>query len=144
MSSFTRPLTVTKIKKGKKKVLFFFEKNIWVWRVERAFRFYVGDKKDGNFINVEKGYESDGATIPRFLWSIVGHPMEDYAQAAFAHDKGYQFQLFSQKECDDIFLEGMRILEVSFPKRRIMFRALRMFGFVAYNNAKRDRRTLCQ
>ena len=29
---------------------------------------------DGRTIIVPKGFETDGATIPRFLWPIYGHP----------------------------------------------------------------------
>ncbi len=37
---------------------------------------------------VENGYETDGASIPRFLWSVVGHPFDvHYLNAAVIHDK---------------------------------------------------------
>lgn len=138
MSSFTKPLTVTKVFKGKKRFLFFFERSVWVWSLDRSFQYYVGDKKSGKVINVDKGYESDGASIPRLLWPIVGHPMGEYAQAAFVHDKVYQYNLFPQKECDEIFLEAMGVLGVGKGIRRVMFYALRLFGHIAYNTATKN------
>lgn len=123
MSSFTKPLDIRKLEKGKFLLL-------------ETFEYHVGSEESSEVIVVEKGSISDGATIPRFLWSIIGHPMDDYAQAAFVHDKLYTEKFYSRKRCDQIFLEGMAVLKVVLWKRRIMYRALRIFGWWAWGRKK--------
>jgi|SRR3990167_2545512 len=118
MSSFTEPLTVTKITGGK-------------WRVARAFRYYVGAEGSNDFIDVPEGYETDFASVPRGLWNILP-PDGTYSQAAVLHDFLYGKRLRPRKECDKIFLEAMKVLKVSWWKRRLMYRAVRIFGGLAW------------
>lgn len=120
MSSFTKPLVVEKLSNGK-------------WKTARGFTYYVGDEGSDDKIKVPKGFETDFASVPRIFWVILP-PDGKYSQAAVLHDFLYSKRLRPQKECDNIFLEAMEVLGVSWWKRKIMYRALRMFGFVAYNN----------
>lgn len=119
MSSFTQNLSITKLKKK-------------LWRVNRAFKYHVGSKESKEIVAVPKGYITDGASIPRFLWGIVGHPFGRYAQAAVVHDLCYEKNLYSRKRSDEIFLEAMQVLGVPWLTRRIIFRAVRMFGWISY------------
>lgn len=41
----------------------------------------------GDRHTTEKGYLTDGASIPRFFWSLVGQPYGIYLRAAIIHDK---------------------------------------------------------
>lgn len=41
----------------------------------------------GDLHTTEKGYLTDGASIPRFCWSFVGQPYGIYLRAAIIHDK---------------------------------------------------------
>lgn len=115
MSSFTEPLTVTKIS-GK------------MWRVERGFEFYVGSEDSGARISVPEGFETDFASVPRIFWTILP-PDGEYTQAAVLHDYLYNTKKFSRKYSDDIFLMAMEALGVALWKRNIMYRAVRMFGW---------------
>lgn len=118
MSSFNEPLTVTKLGNGK-------------WRVARSFRYYVGNLGSDNFIDVPKGLETDFASVPKGLWNILP-PDGEYTQAAVLHDFLYQTKgengKRTRKECDEIFLEGMKVLGVPWWKRKLMFTAVRIFG----------------
>lgn len=113
MSSFTEPLTLTKLKDG-------------LWKVDRAFKYYVGEDGSDDIISIKKGFITDGASIPRPFFSLIGGPMGEYVQSAVVHDYGYQIMERPRKEVDKIFLEGMKVLGVSFWKRHIMYRAVRM------------------
>ena len=114
MSTFTEPLTVTKKKNGK-------------WKVARKFRYYIGIEKSNDYIDVPRGFETDFASVPRSLWSIFP-PDGKYSQACCLHDYLYTKHLLSRKTSDRIFLEAMTVLKVSWLKRTLMFRAVRIFG----------------
>lgn len=79
MSSFTSPLETLSLPDGKNK------------KILRTFRYFVIDKHLGPYITVPNGFISDGASIPKFLWSIVGSPWSGkYTQAAVLHDWLYR------------------------------------------------------
>lgn len=122
MSSFTEPLTVTKIAGG-------------VWRVAKGFRYYVGKEDSADFVDVPEGFFTDFASVPRGLWNILP-PDGQHTQAAVLHDFLYNQRRIhgrTRKECDRIFLEAMKILGVSWMRRRLMYRGVRIGGWVAWN-----------
>lgn len=123
MSSFTEPLIVKKLK-GR------------MWEVTRSFDYYVGEENSNDKITVSKGFITDFASVPRPFWIVVP-PDGQYSQAAVLHDYLYRMQKVgrnrrSRKECDQIFLEAMSVLNVPLWKRRIMYRAVRMFGWIPW------------
>jgi len=120
MSSFNEPLTVTKIN-GR-------------WRVARPFRYYIGELNSSDFIDIPEGFETDFASVPRGLWNIFP-PDGEYTQAAVLHDYLYNQRKKhgrTRKECDQIFLEAMEVLGVPWWKRRLMYRAVRSFGWIPW------------
>ena len=115
MSSFTQPLTVTKV--GNR-----------LWEIDRSFRYYVGKEDSDFYIDIPKGFMTDFASVPRIFW-IIFPPDGKYTQAAVVHDFLYLKQhLDSRKEADDIFLEAMKVLEVPKFKRMAIYTAVRLFG----------------
>ena len=123
MSSFTQPLTVTKI--GTK-----------LWCVYIGFRYYVGAENSSNYIDVPSGFITDFASVPQLFWNLLP-PDGRYTQAAVLHDYLYRSQLRSKKESDSIFLEAMTILDVPAWKRWVMYQSVNMFGTFAWNKWKR-------
>ena len=102
------------------------------FKVFIAFDYHVGSEHSDEIIHVVEGYITDLASIPRIVrWLIP--KMGRHAQAAVVHDNCYQYHLYSQKRSDEIFLECMEVLKVPLWKRRLMYRAVRMFGGIAYN-----------
>lgn len=105
---------------------------------------------------VPQGFETDGASIPRFLWSCVGHPFDsELLFSALVHDAGYNGKLLidgvqrwlSREECDRLFLRMMTGCEVGRPgrtrevsvgsfRRWAIYRAVRMFGGWSYKGDK--------
>lgn len=122
---FTAPLTVTQIGGDR-------------WKTARAFSFYVTqDKKE--VITVPEGFETDFASVPLIArWLIPKSGKHN--QAAVLHDflyqnlkedwKNWTGKKYTRKDCDEIFLEAMKILGVNFLKRWTMYRAVRRFGGV--------------
>ena len=83
----------------------------------------------GELILVPAGFVTDGASIPRALWWIVGHPyMGNYARAALVKDYLYVTAKLTKKEADLIFLDIMTIDGVKKWRRKVMYQAVKWFG----------------
>lgn len=88
---------------------------------------------DGFEFTTLAGYETDGASIPFFLWSLGLHPFQsDTLVPAIFHDIFYQTRRYSRFTCDWNFLFLMKKFGVSFRKRWAFFIAVRLFGWKAY------------
>ncbi len=60
-----------------------------------------------------------------------------YGNAAVIHDWLYWDQPRTRQEADDIFLEGMEVLEVPNWKRKTIYYAVRLFGGFAWRANRR-------
>lgn len=90
---------------------------------------------------VPKGFVSDGASIPKFAWSIVGHPFGEYLESAVIHDYPYKFPdkwhkeyKNKRKRADWLLLDCMKSQCIKLWKRRIMYRAVRLGGWRFWND----------
>jgi hypothetical protein len=71
----------------------------------------------------------DGASIPRYLWSIMGGPFEGrYRKASVLHDVAYGEKKRPWQDCDRMFYYAMRCSGVSGTTAKTMFYALYRFG----------------
>lgn len=60
-------------------------------------------------IIVPKGFESDGCSMPRLFWRIIGKPFDFlYLREAILHDWLYKKQLFDRETSDLLFREEMQ------------------------------------
>lgn len=86
--------------------------------------------------DVPAGFESDGASLPRFFWRLIGHPFSmDYLREAILHDYFYRTQYIPRKKADKIFLE---LLKKKMPFRcYVIYYALRAFGWIAWTINKK-------
>ena len=85
------------------------------------------------------GFKTDGASIPKIFWSVVGSPFTGlYRRAALIHDYLYFSQTTKRNYADKIFLEAMKVLKVSWWKRRMMYAAVRLCGFRPWNRHKKN------
>lgn len=94
----------------------------------------VGEPLSGDRITVPVGFETDFASIPRSLWSILP-PFDKHLPAAIIHDYLYTIQTRTRKECDAIFLESMQVLGVGWFRRQIMHKGVRAGGWRSWNKA---------
>lgn len=127
-SPFTTPLVLAFVRPG-------------TWRVVFPFQYDVGRLGSGRSIVVPRGFETDGASIPRALWPIY-QPWGTWGKAAVVHDFLYRTQTRpgGRKAADAIFLEAMKVLGVPGLRRRILWGAVRMWGWIAWRgNRKRNR-----
>ena len=89
-------------------------------------------------IVIPAGATTDGASIPRFLWRVCGHPLQSpRVYAALAHDwlyrNGWRFGI-TRKEADRIYRALLRHFGVSAWRAAVEYRALRWFGARHYNS----------
>jgi Protein of unknown function (DUF1353) len=62
----------------------------------------------GHTLTAVKGFISDGATIPRSVWSLVGGPWDGrYRNAAVIHDVGCDSHKYTWRDTDRLFFEAM-------------------------------------
>lgn len=87
----------------------------------------------GLIIIVHIGYVSDGASIPRIFWRVVGHPFGKYLPAAVVHDALYETEMLDRKEADQCFRDLIKALPVSTWRRALMYRAVRLGGGARWN-----------
>lgn len=103
------------------------------WLVAESF-FYTTSA--GETIVVDKGLETDLASTPRIVWGIYP-PFGLYTGAAIVHDQLYTKGTFERAKCDAILLEAMETERVSWITRHIIYRAVRMFGWFAWDQHRK-------
>lgn len=109
-------------------------------------------------IIVERGFFHDGASVPRFLWTITGiTPDGLHRAAALIHDFIYRFNgelpngsfwgilgqnkyvglpnvKWTREQADKLFVRMLREAKVSKVKRRLMYHGVRLGGWRHWKN----------
>ncbi len=87
---------------------------------------------------VPKGFVTDGASIPRFLWRVCGHPYEaPQIAAAIYHDYHYATGVLPRYSADLFFRVMLEDCGVGFVRRWIFYFAVRLFGWRHYNKKEK-------
>jgi hypothetical protein len=85
------------------------------WYLETDFHIRIKDR----IFTIKKGFDFDGASIPKKVWSIIGHPMQMWILlAALPHDGWYASNLISRKEADNLFLEIIQACDRATPLQK--------------------------
>ncbi len=89
-------------------------------------------------VKVPRGFSSDGASMPRFFWRLIGHPFQmDYLKEAVCHDWLYRTQK-AARSFADLYFSALLRPKLSFWRRWSIYLALRLFGWIAWRiNRKR-------
>ena len=102
-----------------------FDDKTGLWELTHEFAAYLPT----GMLLVLPGFESDGASIPRFLWSIVGPRYSpDTFAAAFVHDALYASELLPRRQIDNAFRVVLRASGVSAVKSCAYWLAVRLCG----------------
>lgn len=80
------------------------------------------------------GFESDGATVPRFLWWLYPPFYPDYKTASFVHDNLCRLEQYAK--ADRYFYELLVKGGVKKSTRRNFVKAVSLWHKVAYKNNK--------
>lgn len=88
---------------------------------------------DGRLVVVLPGLLTDGASIPRLFWRLIGCPLRGrYAPAALIHDGLYAAQHLPRETADALFREMLLELGVGRAKAWAMYQAVRVGGGAAW------------
>jgi hypothetical protein len=101
-----------------------------LWKTDDEFTFYIGPFLDQKKVIVPKGFVTDGATVPRFLWGLFPPwGVYDYLCTTLRLTKnGDNPDLtLKQDEVDLIFLKAMKVLGTPWWKRKIMYWAVHLY-----------------
>ena len=82
------------------------------------------------------GFETDFASVPRLFWRVVP-PWGRYSPAAVVHDYLYHTGKVSRIAADRVFLELMAALGVPLWKRQVMYWAVRLGGWLAWDTSRK-------
>jgi len=138
MSSFTDALITRRLSDGLN------------WDVERQFDFYIGELGSNVFSRVHKGFTTNLASIPRLARLFVPKTGK-HDQAATLHDQGYEYRVIFIRQADGkikavekdraywdrVFYDALLVLGVRKTRAWLMYRAVRMGGWVAWRKSSK-------
>ena len=92
---------------------------------------YYDSKYTDLIITINAGFTSDGSSIPRVFWWLVGHPLQGAnGIAGFLHDYILKHKLLPRKTADLILLEAHKDLGTNFWTRQKIYRAVRLWAII--------------
>ena len=104
------------------------------WRLLSPYHIVVPVDNKRYEIWIQSGFEFDGASIPRALWRLCGHPLEaPRLAAALVHDWLYRAQVTKRAVADEIFNQICKAVGMSAWRTGPEWAALRAFGWAAWN-----------
>jgi hypothetical protein len=94
----------------------------------------------GECITVPRGFDTDLASVPRLFWRVFPQSGQ-YNEAAVVHDWLYTHRriggrVIDRDEADAVLLEGMCALGCGWLQRTLIYRAVRLGGWVVWNRRK--------
>jgi len=137
MSSFTTTLIVRPLEKDELKTLKWRDG----WEVERGFSYDLGRRGGGDKITIRKGFKTNFASVPRFLWWMFPPYHPDYGKAAVIHDYLWGLQEYSKRYCDAVFYDAMICLGCSPSKAEALYQAVNLCGGKAWKSCQVQART---
>ncbi len=142
MSRFTAPLVVTPLNDGR------------TWEIlhstedDEHFAYEIGEEDSGVVIRPPARFQTDFASVPRFLWWLFPR-WGRYGNAAVIHDYLYQHGYFSlidnetpetnhpdRKQADEIFLEAMGVLDTKKWQKYLIYWGVRVGGWYVWRKAR--------
>lgn len=114
------------------------------WKVIEEFEFYL--ENEFETIYIPEGFTTDGATVPRVLWSLLP-VLGRYGQAAVLHDylleggkivnkRTNEVRSSTRSEARTIFNDGMKALQVDSLVRRIIIAGVFVWDTINSLNPK--------
>ena len=92
-------------------------------------------------VTVPKFFVSDGCSMPRLFWRLIGHPFDTrYLREAILHDWLYRYQPCGRKAADLIFRAAL-VGRIGPLRRWAIYWGLRIGGWLAW---RRNRKRLAE
>lgn len=118
MSRFLEPLDVT-------------TEDGCIWTVNEPMDYEVGSLGSGERIQVPKGQKTDFGSIPRIFWNLIS-PIGRGTRGYVLHDYLYTVQMYTRSKSDNILLEALEVLGISWITRWTVYLGVRSGGFLAW------------
>ena len=84
-------------------------------------------------VHVKPGFRTDGASIPRLLWPVLGSPYDpDIIAQSIAHDALYRGRIVPRRDADAAYSSLMESTGVRKRRRRRLWIGVRLFGWLTY------------
>ena len=142
MSRFSAPLVVTPLNDGRTwRILYSTTDDAEYPETAIDFGYDVGEEGSEQTIKPVEGFETDFTSVPRLLWWLLPR-WGRYGNAAIIHDylyrggaitgPGSNWILPNRKRSDEIFLEAMTVLEVSWWQKWPLYWGVRAFGWAVW------------
>jgi len=94
-------------------------------------------------ITVKAGFSTDGASIPRVMWSVISSPFYGpIIYGAIVHDGLYTAMKLSRKESDELLKEMTLESGYSKVKAELVYNAVRAFGGSHWSKDTTDKKDL--
>jgi hypothetical protein len=101
------------------------ELNNGSWKLQDDFSYY----NDFIQVTVKSSFITDGASIPKIFWSIVGNPLSnDLLKPAIIHDGLYTLMQLPRDKCDTLLKEMLLFNGTSKVKANLVYIVVRTFG----------------
>jgi hypothetical protein len=102
-----------------------------VYELVYGFEVFAG----GWYVAIKAGFRTDGASIPRLFWRVIGHPFQgDYLGPAVVHDALYQSEALTRAQADSLLYDLLLANGVGRCRAWTIYRGVRMFGWAAWND----------
>lgn len=100
------------------------------WKLIDPFQVEIDDK----IIIVPKGFEMDGASVPRIFWSICPPIAGPFGEAACVHDFMYsRLSAYSDRKFADKILREIGYFRgANVARCEAVYRAVRLFGWMYF------------
>lgn len=84
--------------------------------------------------DIPKGFVTDGGTIPRFWWRVVGTPVDAETIGAYIkHDWKYYTGCVPRLQADEELYRDLRAAGVGYFRAKAVYFAVRACGWQYYN-----------
>jgi hypothetical protein len=94
--------------------------------------------EDGRSWCFPAGRTTDGASIPRVLWTLIGHPLEGlFLRPSIAHDDLYRSGAVSRGKADAMFRRQLLSEGVEPWRAAAMYAGVRIGGWLAWRRYRR-------
>jgi hypothetical protein len=111
------------------------------WELQDDFSY----KNDLIKVTVKSGFTTDGASIPKVFWSVIGNPLEnDLLKPAMIHDGLYALMQLPRLECDKLLKEMLLFNGTSKVKVFSIYYTVRLFGSSHWKKDTTDKITFVE
>jgi hypothetical protein len=95
------------------------------WKLQDNFSY----ENDSIQVTIKSNFITDGASIPKMFWSIVGNPLENYLlKPAIIHDGLYTIMQLPRAKCDKLLKEMLLFNDTYKLKANLIYYTVRLFG----------------